>query len=388
MSARARSAAAPTLVALGLVVLSLTQIAPALRDPVRWTPDGLFYQARVLQLRGADHDAAIREVFTGPISQRARTIDPEHVADPAWVAYNEQFYERRIGLPIAAAVLTPAAGDRALMDVTAAGYVAAVLAIFLILLMRFRLVVAGGVAALTALLPALVHHSSYPLTDSWGVTLEAIALAAAVLTLERGRRWLLLWAATILVLAFTRDSIWIPVLAGVWCAIRFRTRISLALAGSGIAAMLPAALLFRIPMRELIAFNVVGHDIATDTSWGFIARHYPGALENFLRSDAGFVFRGAWYTAAYLGVGIVSLFLLTWRSKAAWPVLLQGASVVALIYVLSIPAFSAFRIELIFVPMASFGLAYAAEWVAARLGVVRAVKPAPAPRQLAAVKRS
>jgi hypothetical protein len=265
--------------------------------------------------------------------------------------------------------------------------VAAVLAIFFFLLMRFRLVVAGGVAALTALLPALVHHSSYPLTDSWGVTLEAIALAAAVLTLERGRRWLLLWVATIFVLAFTRDSIWIPVLAGVWCALRYRNRISLALAGSGIAAMVPAAVIFTVPIRELIAFNVVGHDIARDPSWGFIARNYPGALESFLRSDAGFVFRGAWYTAAYLGIGVVSLFVLTWRSKAAFPVVLQGASLVALLYVLSIPAFSAFRIELIFVPMASFGLAYAAEWVAARLGVVRAVKAAPAPRQLATVKR-
>ncbi len=387
MSAWARKAAAPTLVALGLVALSLTQIAPALRDPVRWTPDGLFYQARVLQLRGTDHDEAFRQVFEGPISQRARTIDPEHVGDPAWVSYNEQFYKRRLGLPIAGAVLTPVAGERALLDVAAAGYVAAVLAIFLVLLLRFRLLVAGGVAALTALLPALVHHSSYPLTDSWGVTLEVIALAAAVLTLERGRRWLLLWAAAILLLSFTRDSMWIPVLAGVWCAIRYRNRISLALAGTGIAAMLPAALLFTIPMRELIAFNVVGHDVARDTSWGYIARHYPGALENFLRSDAGFVFRGSWYTAAYLAVGLVALFATTWRSRAAFPVVLQAASVVALVYVLSIPAFSAFRIELIFVPMAAFGLAYGAEWVAARLGVVRAVKPAaPAPQPLA-VKR-
>ena len=45
---------APTLlVALALAALAALGVAPALGDAVRWTPDGLFYQARVLQLHGA-----------------------------------------------------------------------------------------------------------------------------------------------------------------------------------------------------------------------------------------------------------------------------------------------------------------------------------------------
>jgi len=86
------------------------------------------------------------------------------------------------------------------------------------------LVVAAAVALATIFLPALVHHSSYPLTDSWGLALEATAFAAALLTLDRGRRWLALWVLAILVLSFTRDSVWIPVLAVGFCAWRMRSR--------------------------------------------------------------------------------------------------------------------------------------------------------------------
>ena len=76
--------------------------------------------------------------------------------------YNAQFYERRIALPAAAAALEPVAGDRALLDLSVAGYVAAVLAIFALLLLRFRLPIAAAVTLATVFLPALADHSSYP----------------------------------------------------------------------------------------------------------------------------------------------------------------------------------------------------------------------------------
>jgi hypothetical protein len=46
---------------------------------------------------------------------------------------------------------------------------------------------------------------------------------------------------------------------------------------------------------------------------------------------------------------------------------MTAGSVAALLYVFAAPAFSAFRLELVFLPMAAWGLALATEVVAARL---------------------
>ena len=85
-----------------------------------------------------------------------------------------------------------------MLDLSLVGYVAAVLAVFGLLLLRFRLAIAGAVTLATVFLPALVEHSSYPLTDSWGLALETAALACGLLVLERGSRWLIPWTALIL----------------------------------------------------------------------------------------------------------------------------------------------------------------------------------------------
>jgi hypothetical protein len=47
---------------------------------------------------------------------------------------------------------------------------------------------------------------------------------------------------------------------------------------------------------------------------------------------------------------------------------MAAGSVLALGYVLAAPVFSAFRLELVFVPMAAWGVALTAERVGARLG--------------------
>src|SRR5215208_1758199 len=185
-----RKAGLTLLVAVLLAVSALLALGGTLGDPVRWTPDGLFYQARSLEIRGDDADAALEHTFQGPLGAELRARDPQRSGDPGWVRYNAQFYERRIALPLAAAALDPVAGDRAILDLSAAGYVAAVLAIFGLLLLRFRLPIAAAIAFATVFLPALMDHSSYPLTDSWGLALETAAIAAGLLVLDRGPRWL------------------------------------------------------------------------------------------------------------------------------------------------------------------------------------------------------
>jgi hypothetical protein len=350
------------LVAIGLAAASLLAVGGALDGAPRWSPDGLFYQTRSLELQGVDRDVALDRVFQGPLGAELRARDPERSGDPDWVRYNAQFYERRVAVPIAANAIEPIAGERALLDVSLAGYVAAVLALFALLLIRFRLPIAAAIALATAFLPALTFHSSFPLTDSWGVALEIAALAFGILVLQRGPRWLIPWTASILILSFTRDSSWIPILGAASVALTLRSRLSWAMLGTALAAALPVLLMFSVPTRELLAMMLNDIQPAPDASWGFVAERYPGAIADLIRADGGFVRRGEWYSAVYLAGGLALLFLLgLGKRRTAVLTLLQGAALASVAYVLAVPIFSAFRLELVCVPAAAFGLALGAE---------------------------
>ena len=288
--------------------------------------------------------------------------DPERSGDLDWVRYNAQFYERRVTVPAAAAALEPLGGERTILNISVAGYVAAVLALFALLLLRFRLGIAAVVTAATIVLPALTSHSTFPLTDSWGLALETAAFAAGILVLDRGPRWLPAWGAALLVLSFTRDSAWIPILAAAFLTLHLRSRLSLAMLGTGLAAAVPALLAFATPLRELLAMMLNDFRPLPDASWGFIAERYPGALVDLVQANGGFVRDGAWYSAAYLAVGIALLFLLARGARGSHAAtLLKGGAIAGLAYVLVVPIFSAFRLELVCVPMAAFGLALGAE---------------------------
>lgn len=360
------------LLAAALAALSCVLVWSAWQDPVEWTPDALYYQARVLEIRGEDD--AVDTVFEGSLAADLRARDPGHTGNEAWVDYNEPFYERRQTVPLAAAALYPVTEERSLLYVSLAGYVAAVLALFGLLLLRFRIALAAAVAAAAALLPPLIEHSTSPLTDSWGLALEIVALAAAILAFDRGLAWLPLWVGAIGLLAFTRDSTWIPLLAVGWCALRSRTRVPVTLFATGVAAALPALLLFRTPVRDLLALLVNDSEPSSDTSWGFIASNYPGALVELVRANVGFLRRGEWYTALFLVGGVLALLLFVWRrpeTRNAATTLLTAGAVVGLGYVLAAPVFSAFRLELVLVPMAAYGVALVGERLAARAGARR-----------------
>jgi hypothetical protein len=352
-----------------LAVLACLSVWPKFHDPVTWTPDALFYEARLLEIRGEGHDTAFRKAFQGPLSAELRARDPQKTGNPSWVKYNEPFYERRVAVPLAGAAVYPVAGDRSLLYLSLAGYVASIVALFGLLLLRFRIAIAAALAFATILLPPLRNHSSFPLTDSWGLALEITALAAAMVTLKRGLRWLPLWIAAIALLGFTRDSTWIPVLAAGWCAFRYRSRIPVTLCASGLAAALPALLLFTTPVRPLLAELVNNSQPPSNPSWGFIAGHYPHAVVELVRANVGFLRRGEWYTALYLVGGVLALLVFAWRRRNRDPVttLMTAGALLGLAYVLAAPVFSAFRLELVLVPMAAYGLGLASELVAARI---------------------
>jgi hypothetical protein len=350
-------------VATALVGLACAHVWNTFRGPVHWTPDSLYYEARVLEVRGTGHDVAMRRTFQGPISAQLRARDPQKTANPAWVEYNEPFYQRRVAVPLAAAALYPVSGDRSLLYVSLAGYLASILALFGFLLLRFRLPVATLITLGTVYLPPLVSHSSFPLTDSWGVALEILAFTAALLMLERGARWLPLWAGSLVLLSFVRDSVWIPVLAAGWLALRSRLRLPTALFLTGLAAALPALLAYMTPARPLLAELVNNSRIPHDGSWVFVVRHYPHAVLELVRANVGYLRRGQWFTAVYLVGGVCTFFALSRRRllDPSWASFLRAATVFGLLYVLAAPLFSAFRLELVFVPVAAFGLALAAE---------------------------
>ena len=362
-----RKAGLTLLVAAALAAIALLTMAGSLGDPVRWTPDGLFYQARSLELQGTDRDVALERVFQGPLGAELRRIDPDRSGDPDWVAYNAKFYERRITVPAAAAALEPVAGERAVLDISVAGYVAAILAIFALLLLRFRLPIAAAVTLATIALPALRYHSSFPLTDSWGVALQTAAFVCGLFALERGRRWLLPWVAAIVLLSFTRDSVWIPIIAALGVTLNLRSKDSLLLLGSAFAAALPALLIFSLPLQDLLATMLNGIQPSADTSWAFIADRYPGAFVDLLQAEGGHVRDGAWYSAAFLLCGLALLFLLGWgKRRTAATTFLQAGALAGIAYILVVPIFSAFRLELVCVPMAAYGLALGAEWASER----------------------
>ncbi|MDA0180309.1 hypothetical protein OJ997_08380 [Solirubrobacter phytolaccae] len=361
-----------TIVALALIVASLVAVGGSLSGPPRWTPDGLFYHARALELRGADHDAALSTTFQGPLAADLRRLDPERTGDMGWVRFNAQFYERRVAVPAAAAVLEPIAGDRAVLDVSLAGHVAAVLAIFALLLLRFRLAVAGPVALAVAFLPALVDHSSFPQTDSWGLALMTGALISGILALERGPRWLVPWTAALGLLALTRDSTWVPLLAVLWITVTLRSRVAVGLLATAALTTLPIFLLIPVPMRELLAQMLNGAQPVSDPTWSFIIGRYPDAILELVRANGGFVRDGQWYTAAFLLGGLLALFLLTRGARGSMALtMLKAATVAGVAYVLTVPVFSAFRLELVLVPMAAVGVALAVE---------RLLELAPVPR--------
>ena len=73
--------------------------------------DALFYQAHVYEIQGDSENAALRREFSSEDARRIERPDGR-VGNPSWVTYSAQFYSRRWLVPLIAAAIYPAAGDR------------------------------------------------------------------------------------------------------------------------------------------------------------------------------------------------------------------------------------------------------------------------------------
>jgi hypothetical protein len=340
-------------------------------DAYQWKPDSLFYEAQLLRVQGTPKDQALHRVFTGPlaaprVAEELRDTPPARrtVASPSWVAYSSRFYERRWVVPALGAAIEPTLGDDALRAVSLAGYVLAGLLVYGLLLLRFRAWIAALVALGVLALGPLRYWSLLPLTDSFGVALEAAALAAAVLALRRPKPWLPVFALTMLTLSFTRDSTLVVVAGLAWVALRQRSRRALVTLGTGIVASLPAPLLFGAPTREIMAYTLNQFRPPAHATWGFIRSRYVAGEKGLVKDDLTYLVHHP-YVGLFAAGGIVALYALRSHGDDAAP-LMRGAVAGAVALLLVAPNFTALRLELPFVPLAAYGVALALDAVRRR----------------------
>jgi hypothetical protein len=340
-------------------------------DAYQWKPDSLFYEAQLLRVQGTPKDQALHQVFTGPlaaprVAEELRDTPPARrtVASPSWVAYSSRFYERRWVVPALGAAVEPALGDNALRAISLAGYVLCGLLVYGLLLLRFRAWIAAVVALGVLALGPLRYWSLLPLTDSFGVALEAAALATAVLALRRPKPWLPVFALTMLTLSFTRDSTLVVVAGLAWVALRQRSRRAIVTLATGIVASLPAPLLFGAPTREIMAYTLNQFRPPAHATWGFIRSRYVAGEKGLVKDDLTYLAHHP-YVGLFAAGGIVALYAIRSRGDDA-AALIRGAVVGAVVLLLVAPNFTALRLELPFVPLAAYGVALALDAVRRR----------------------
>jgi hypothetical protein len=347
----------------------------------QWKPDSLFYEAQLLRVQGLPKDEALRKVFEGPlaaprVAEELRDTPPARrtVASPDWVTYSSRFYERRWLVPALGAAVEPLLGDNALRAVSLAGYVLVGLLVYALLLLRFRAWIAAVVSLGVLALGPLRYWSLLPLTDSFGVALEAAALATAVLALRRPKPWLPVFAVTMLALSFTRDATIVVVAGLAWVALRERSRRTVLTLATGIAASLPAPLLFGAPTREIMAYTLNQFRPPAHATWGFIRSRYVDGEKGLVKDDLTYLVHHP-YVGLFAVGGIIALYAI--RNSDESTKLLRGAVAGAIILLLVAPNYTALRLELPFIPLAAYGvgLALDAIWRRAPRG------PVPVPRR-------
>ena len=299
-----------------LAALACLAVWPTFQDPVTWTPDGLYYQVQLLEFRGVDHDAAFDADVRGPALGRAAREGPAPHRQRSWAEYNEPFYERRLALPLgrrrplrgrrrslAAATSRSRATSRRCSRSSGSCCCASGSP------SRAAVDAAGRASA------AAHDHSSYPLTDSWGLALEIVAFAAAILAFDRGLRWLPLWIGAIACSGSRATAPGSRSWRSAGARSGYRSRVPRdARSRRGVLAALPALLLFKTPVRELLALLVNdpsrgGHVV------GVHPRRLPEALA---RARAGQrrvpPTRRVVHGGLYLVGGVLALLLFVWRA--------------------------------------------------------------------------
>jgi hypothetical protein len=360
------------IVALALTALAVGVMVPRLTAAVEWTPDSLFYQAQMYELRGASPDAALRRVFSSPAAEQVTHLPGAAplIKNPAWIRYSARFYRRRWLVPALAAAIYPLAGDRSLLDVSIVGYVIACLALFGLVRARFSDGVSALAVAACLLQPAFQGPSWVPRTDSWGVAIEALGLLVWLRALERGGRWTAAGVLTTIALSITHDATVVLLGALAWFAVHTRERRGWATLAGATVASIPVAVLFGAPLTQEFAWVYQNFNIPHDASWHYLAAHYPAAVWSVIRGDAEFpqLLRPvlAWYAISCAIVLALCYVLIAAPRRDVLFMLIRGAFLGALVTLALLPNYTYMRLELVLLPCVAVGLAFTIE----RLGTL------------------
>ena len=367
------------LVTIAILLLAALSMARQWGGPIYWETDALFYQAKSKEIRGEDHDAALRDVFGGPLSRYERDIEadnpqePARVGDPDWVSYSSQFYERRLLLPAAAAALDPLLGLHALETISLLGFVLVPALLFGLLRQRLSLGVSAIAAAAFILWPPLRDWSIFPLSDSFGLVFLIAGLLSALWVLERGYWWLVPWVLCVGALSVTRDIAFVLVICALAVALLQRNRRSVALFASGALAAVPALLLHGVSMSQSLAYVFADHTIPSDTSWSFVASEY---LPNLDRT-AGKYFEYALANpeiVLLVVAGVACAIALAPKRDPLSILLLALIPGYGLMLLVSGPTYSSFRYELVLLPLMALGFGYLLARVVRHAGEVKAAR--------------
>lgn len=375
------------LIAVSLVTCAVAALAIKWAANVVWTPDALFYQARVLEIRGASRQQSLDEVWNGSLAaplradfaRRGPAGDP--LSDPEWVPRTADNYERRSLVPLMAAAIYPVFGVNSLEAVTIVGSFAFALLLYALLRTRFGPLSAFiGVAACLAW-PGL-RWAFLPLTDGWGLAWVTLTLLAAVLYLDRGAyRWLAIWGVAVLAMGFTRDVSPVPIAAAASVLLILRSQRALHLTISGVLAAIPAPLAFGASLRWTMAYAFSGNRLPGDSSWSFVLSNYLPKLGEGTRQSIDYLLSSH---PAYLNaplypftlpllVGLIAVFVVTSRVEDPFLPLLRGAFVGSLVIIAILPTFQGLRLEYSWLPISAAGIAIAVDGI--RRSLERSVGP-------------
>lgn len=185
-----------------------------------------------------------------------------------------------------------------------------------------------------------------------------------------GKAWLVVFAAATAVLSFTRDDGIVVIVATLAVGLLYRRRRAWWLAAAAVASTLPAVLAFGVPASREAAYILNGYQPARG-GWGFVARHYPRGLANWLSHDKA-------YVLAHMGVAVffaagLLLVLAHGRVPDDFARLAVGAAIGGIVFLLLIvnPPGTAFRLELVLLPAAAAGIAYGAATASGHLQALR-----------------
>jgi hypothetical protein len=187
-----------------------------------------------------------------------------------------------------------------------------------------------------------------------------------------------LWVAAIAALSITRDATAILLPAVLWLlVVEWRNptarRTNAALLVTGVVAALPAFVLGGTPVRDNLAYVIAGYNIPDESTWSYVASGYLDQLWRTISTDLTYPVDFALPVAIALYAGLAlaaaALIALLARPSSGDPYYsLMKASLpgcVLLLLLANNP--QAYRLELVFVPMAAVGLAILAmRLVAAR----------------------